>query len=124
MSYLLIRVGRKIVLLVILFLCALHPGTAICQTGGPGASADPAKQPTAIPDVGTLTTSREPTGPMSKKGTFILTEIEPLLLLLFGLLLFSVATCIKLKMSRVNLASNQYFEPFVSRSASRPETRS
>jgi len=61
---------------------------------------------------------------MSKKGTFILTEIEPLLLLLFGLLLFSVATCIKLKMSRVNLASSQYFEPFVSRSASRPETRS
>ena len=124
MSHLLVRIGGKIVLLVILFLCALHPGTAICQTGGRGASADPSEQPTAIPDIGKLSTSRESPARISKKGSFILTEIEPLLLLLFGLLLFSVATGIKLKMSRVNLASNQYFEPFVSRSAGRPETRS
>src|SRR5262249_60456403 len=100
------------------------PGPGIYQTGAQGVQEDPAKQPTAIPDVGTLTTPREPTVPISKKGPFILTEIEPLLLLLFGLLLFSVATGIKLKMSRVNLASSQYFEPFVSRPASRPETRS
>jgi hypothetical protein len=58
------------------------------------------------------------------KGVFILTMIEPLLLLLFGSFLFAVATGIKLKLSRVNRASNQYFEPLVSQTASRPETRS
>jgi len=53
----------------------------------------------------------------------MLTEVEPLLLLLFGLLLFSVATGIKLKLSRVNRASGQRFEPLVSHPASRSETR-
>ena len=36
----------------------------------------------------------------------------------------AVATGIKRKLSRVNRASNQYFEQLVSQTASRPETRS
>ena len=53
-----------------------------------------------------------------------MTEIEPLLLLLFGSLLFAVATGIKLKLSRVNRDSSQYLEPLVSPSTSRSETHS
>lgn len=34
----------------------------------------------------------------SKQSSFVSAEIEPLLLLLFGLLLFSVATGVKLKL--------------------------
>jgi len=37
-------------------------------------------------------------GGTSKQSPFISTEIEPLILLLFGLLLFSVATGVKLKL--------------------------
>lgn len=57
-----------------------------------------AEQPTAISDVRTQTTARDASGSKSNKSSFILTEVEPLLLLLFGLLLFSVATGIKLKL--------------------------
>ena len=39
-------------------------------------------------------------GGTSKQSTFISTEIEPLALLVFGLLLFSVATGVKLKLSK------------------------
>src|SRR5262249_55949713 len=93
-----------------------------CQSGGAVAPGDPAKQPTAIP-TRTQTTVREAPGNKSNKSTVMLTEVEPLLLLLFGLLLFSVATGIKLKLSRVNRASGQRFEPLVSHPASRSETR-
>jgi hypothetical protein len=53
----------------------------------------------------------------------MLTKIEPLLLLLFGSFLFAVATGIRLKLSRVNQASSQYFEPLVSQTAGSSETR-
>lgn len=53
-----------------------------------------------------------------------MTKIEPLLLLLSGSFLFAVATGIKLRLSRVNRASSQYFEPLVSQAASRSETSS
>lgn len=127
MSQLFVRLGRKFVqlgLLILLSLCVGHPGAAICQSGGPGASADPAEQATAIPDTGKQTTVRDASGNRSKNGSFILTEVEPLLLLLFGSLLFFVATCIKLRLSRGARASSQYFEPLVSRPSSRSETRS
>lgn len=62
-------------------------GSAIC-----------AEQPTVISDIGVQTTARDAPGRKSNKSLFILTEVEPLLLLLFGLLLFSVATGIKLKL--------------------------
>ena len=57
-----------------------------------------AEQPTAISDIRTQTTARDAPGSKSNKSSFILTEVEPLLLLLFGLVLFSVATGIKLKL--------------------------
>ena len=39
-------------------------------------------------------------GGKSKQSPFISTEFEPLLLLVFGMLLFSVATGVKLKLSK------------------------
>ena len=126
MSQLFVRLGSgfaQIFLLVFLSLCRGHAGAASCQSGGPGVSADPAGRPSAIPDIGAQTTSRETPDNESKKDSFILTEAEPLLLLLFSSILFAVATGIKLKLSRVNRASIQYFEPLVSQTASRSETR-
>ena len=57
-----------------------------------------AEQPTAIFDIGTQTTARDAPGSKSNKSSFILTEVELLLPLLFGLLLFSVATGTKPKL--------------------------
>ena len=113
----------QLFLLVFLSLCRGHAGAAPCQSGGPGASADPAGRPSAIHDIGAQTTSRVTPDNKSKGDSFILTEVEPLLLLLFGSILFAVATGIKLKLSRVNRASSQYFEPLVSQTAGRSETR-
>ncbi len=126
MSQVFVRLGisfAQIFLLVFLSLCRGHAGEATCQSGGPGVSADPAGRPSAIPDIGAQTTSRETPDNKSKKDSFIMTEVEPLLLLLFGSILFAVATGIKLKLSRVNRAAIQYFEPLVSQTASRSETR-
>ena len=67
------------------------------RTGRQGAGIR-AEQPTAISDIRTQTTARDAPGSKSNKSSFILTEVEPLLLLLFGLLLFSEATGIKLKL--------------------------
>jgi len=113
-----------IFLLVFLSLCRGHAGAATCQSIGPGSSADPAGRRSANPDIGAQTTSREKPDSKSKKDPFILTEVEPLLLLLFGSILFAVATGVKLKLSRVNRVSGQYFEPLVSQTAGRSETRS
>ena len=127
MSQVFVRLGSsfaQIILLVFLSLYRGHAGEAACQAGGPGASADQAGRTSAIPDTGAQTTSRETPDNKSKKDSFILTEVEPLLLLLFGSILFAVATGIKLKLSRVNRASGQYFEPLVSQTAGRSETRS
>jgi hypothetical protein len=44
------------------------------------------------------TTASDATGSKSNKSSFILTEVEPLILLSFGLLLFYVAIGIKLKL--------------------------
>jgi hypothetical protein len=67
------------------------------NTGGQGAAIR-VEQPTAISDISTQTTVRDAPGSRSNKKSSISTEAEPLLLLLFGLLLFSVATGIKLKL--------------------------
>jgi len=48
--------------------------------------------------IGAQTTARDAPGSKSNKSSFILTEVEPLILLLFDLLLFSMATGIKLKL--------------------------
>ena len=125
MSQVFVRFCNKLAQLVLLMLiCASYPVSAICQTSGPGVSSDPAEKTTTIPDVGSQTSSRKIPENKSNKSPFILTEFEPLLLLLFGSLLFAVATGIKLKLSRVKRASSKYFEPLVSASASRSETRS
>jgi hypothetical protein len=67
------------------------------RTGRQGAGIR-AGQPAAISDIRTQTTARDAPGSKSNKSSFILTEVEPLLLLLFGLVPFSVATGIKLKL--------------------------
>ena len=67
------------------------------RTGRQGAAIR-AEQPTAISDIRTQTTARDAPGSKSNKSSFILTEVEPLLPLLFGLVLFSVAASIKLKL--------------------------
>ena len=67
------------------------------NTGGQGAAIR-VEQPTAISDVRTQTTARDAPGSRSNKSSSISTEAEPLILLIFGLLLFSVATGIKLKL--------------------------
>ncbi len=110
----------QLVFLVLLSMSVGHSGSATCQPRGKGASAEP----TAVPEIGTKRASRDATASRSKKGSFIFGEVEPLLLLLFGAVLFSVATVIKLKLSRLNQASGQYFEPLVSQSAGRSETNS
>jgi len=107
MSQVLVRFGSKLTLLIFLSLCVGNPWSATCQSGDPGASVDPAKRSTAVSDIGAQTTSREAPGGKSKNGSFILSDVEPLLLLLFGSLLFSVATGIKLRLARVNRASSQ-----------------
>jgi hypothetical protein len=94
------------ILLIILSLCVGHLWAATCQSGGLGASAEPAARAPAIPVIGAQTKSRETPDNKSKKDPFMLTEVEPLLLLLFGSILFAVATGIKLKLSRVNRASS------------------
>jgi len=127
MSQVFVKFCCKFFLLVLLSLCISHPRSATCQSGAPGASTDRSEQPMAVSDIGTPSTGRDTTSSTnskSKKGSFILTEVEPLLLLLFGLFLFSVATGIKLKLARANRASSQYFEPLVSRSTGRSGTRS
>lgn len=75
------------------------------NTGGQGAAIraeQPAAisdvQPAAISDVRIQTTARDAPGSRSNKSSSISTEAEPLILLIFGLLLFSVATGIKLKL--------------------------
>ena len=56
------------------------------------------EQPTAISDIRTQAIDRDAPISKSNSSSSVLTEVEPLLLLLFGLLLFSVATGIKLKL--------------------------
>jgi hypothetical protein len=65
------------------------------NTGGQGAAIR-REQPAAISGVGAQTTARDEASGGSNRSSFITTEAEPLLLFLFGLLLFSVATGIKL----------------------------
>ena len=56
------------------------------------------EQPTAISGVRATTAAHDAPVSKSSDGLSVLTEVEPLLLLLFGLLLFSVATGIRLKL--------------------------
>jgi hypothetical protein len=127
MSRIFVRLGVsfvQIVILVFLSLCVGRPGGVTCQSGDPGASTVPAGRSFAIPAVCAQTTSHGTQDGKSKNDSFTLTQVEPLLLLLFGLILFAVATCIKLRLSRVNRDSSQYFEPLVSQTAGRSETHS
>jgi hypothetical protein len=109
MSQIVVRFGGRLVQVgfLIISLCVGFPGLAPSQSGSPGASIASADQAKAIPETGAQTTANETPGGKSKKSSFILTEVEPLLLLLFGSILFIVATGIKLKLSRVNRASSR-----------------
>ena len=57
-----------------------------------------AEQPAAISDIRAQAKARDAPISKSNRSSSVLTEVEPLLLLIFGLLLFSVATGIKLKL--------------------------
>jgi len=85
----------KLLLLIFLSLCFSHPVSALLKFT---TEAGRAEQPATISDLGTQAMAKDAPGGKSKHSSFVSTEIEPLLLLLFGLLLFSVATGVKLKL--------------------------
>jgi len=85
----------KLLLLIFLSLCFSHPVSALLQSS---AGAGRAEQQAAIADIGKKAMAQEAPGGKSKQSSFFSPEIEPLILLLFGLLLFSVATGVKLKL--------------------------
>jgi hypothetical protein len=84
----------KLLLLILLFLCVSRPASALLKSA---TETGRAEQPAAISDIGRQTMAQDAPGGKSKQSSLISTEFEPLLLLLFGLLLFSVATGVKLK---------------------------
>jgi hypothetical protein len=85
----------KLLLLILLSLCVSHPASALLQSS---TGAGRAEQQAAIADLGKKAMTQDAPGGKSKKSSFFSPEIEPLILLLFGLLLFSVATGVKLKL--------------------------
>jgi hypothetical protein len=113
----------KLFLLVFLLFCIALPGPVVCQSGNPNDLADRGERVSADSGAGAQAPAQKTSGGKSKAGSFIVTEVEPLLLLLLGLLLFSVATGIKAKLSRANPVMNRYFDPFVSRPADQSGTR-
>lgn len=127
MSRIFVKLGVsfvQIVILVFLSLCVGQTGGVICQSGDTGASTIQAGRSFAIPVAGAQTASHGTQDNKSKNDSFTLTRVEPLFLLLFGLILFAVATRIKLKLSRFNPDSSHCFEPLISQTASRSETHS
>jgi hypothetical protein len=84
-----------LLLLILLSLCVSHPVSALLQSS---TGAGRAEQPAAISDIGKKALVQDAPGGKSKQSSFISPEIEPLILLLFGLALFSVATGVKLKL--------------------------
>jgi|SRR5215475_398704 len=124
MSQRFVKFGHILFLRVILIFCVSLPAPVICQSIGPVAPAGYETRSTAIFDIRTQAADHETPNDKSKKASFISKEFEPLLLLLFGLFLFTVATCIKVRLSRANPVISQYFDPFVSGSADQSGTRS
>lgn len=124
MSQVFVKFSGKLFLLVLLSFFINHPWAATCQSGDQGASTDRTEPPALRSDIEPPTTAGNTTDSKSKKGPLLLAEVEPLLLLLFGLFLFSVATGIKLKLSRAHRTSSQRFDPLVPRPARRSGTRS
>jgi len=90
-----IKFCGKLLLLILISLCFSHPVSALIQSP---TGAGRAEQQAAISDIGKKAMAQDAPGGKSKQSTFISTEIEPLMLLLFGMLLFSVATGVKLKL--------------------------
>lgn len=91
----LVKFCGKLLLLILLFLCVSHLVSALFQSA---TEAGRAEQPAAISDIGRQSMAHDAPVGKSKQSSFVSAEIEPLLLLLFGLLLFSVATGVKLKL--------------------------
>lgn len=118
MSQIFVRVGDKLSILV--FLLISLSGTALSQSGASGAAVGREARATTISKIGAKSAAHEPSKDKRIKGSVILSEVEPLLLLLFGLSLFTVATLIKVRLSRVNPAISQSFDPFFSGSTDKP----
>lgn len=91
----LVRFCSKSFLLILLLLCVSHPVSSLLQAS---TEAGRAEQPAAISDVGRQAMVHDAPSVKSKQSSLVSTEIEPLLLLLFGLILFSVATGVMLKL--------------------------
>ena len=68
------------------------------KINGFSAKAGRAEEQTAISDIGRQAIAHDAPRGKSKQSSFLSTEVEPLLLLLFGLFLFSVATGVKMKL--------------------------
>jgi len=95
MLQILVKICGKLLLLIFLFLCVSHPVSALLKSA---TEAGRAEQPAAISDIGGQSIAQDAPRVKSKQSSFISAEIEPLLLLLFGLFLFSVATGVKVKL--------------------------
>ena len=98
MSKVSVKFGGKLFFLVVILFCIINPASVTFRSGGPEVSANQPERPSAISDIPAQSAARDASGDANKRGTFILTKVEPLLLLLFGLLLFSVATGIRMKL--------------------------
>ncbi len=118
MSQIFVRVGDKLSILVFLFISL--SGAASSQSVASGVTVGRESRATTISRSGAKGAAHEPSSEKRVKGSVILTEVEPLLLLLFGLSLFTVATLIKVRLSRVNPAISQSFDPFISGSTDKP----
>lgn len=88
--------------------------TAVCQSVVPNQFINCAVSPIAdAPNASAASAGTRDT----QSNSAILKKIEPLLLFLFGLVLFLAATGIKLKQSRAKRAQNQQFPSPVSLSS-------
>ena len=95
MLHVLVKFCGTLVLLILLSLCVSHPVSALLQSS---TGAGRPEQQVAIADMGKKALAQDAPGGKSKQSSFFSPEIELLILLLFGLLLFSVATGVKLKL--------------------------
>src|SRR5262245_44185594 len=92
MLQILVKICGKLLLLIFFLLCVSHPVSALLKSA---TEAGRAELPAAISDIGGQATAQDAHAVKSKQSSLVSTEIEPLLLLLFGLFLFSVATGVK-----------------------------
>ena len=104
MLQVLVKFCGKLLPLILLSLCFSHPVSALPQSSTGAGRAEQQAEISEIgkkaSDIGKKAMAQNAPGGKSKQSSLISTEFEPLLLLVFGMLLFSVATGVKLKLSK------------------------